>query len=145
MPGTLSSGEVSACFVRLARCVPIAKRCDSSRSRCRKCMEGLSIGRVKLFWPRIWNCSLPAFLSGPLEIATTAISSSPNASITSCTALNWPLPPSISSKSGQLVSWRSGSSLRARSNRRYIIWRIIAKSSPVVAACGPSDFMLNFR
>lgn len=40
MPAISSSGETPIAFCRLARCVPITKRCDSSRSRCRKNSTG---------------------------------------------------------------------------------------------------------
>ena len=48
IPGTPSSGLVSSLFCLFARCVPIAQRCASSRSRCRKCMADDCGDRVKL-------------------------------------------------------------------------------------------------
>ena len=50
--------------------------------------------------PGRWKVSRPALRSGPLETPTTGTSWTPASSSTSQTAESWPLPPSISSRSG---------------------------------------------
>ena len=79
--------------------------------------------------------------SGPFETATTGTSWTPASSITSHTAESWPLPPSISSRSGHSPFERSGSSF---SQPREAAAEHLAHHREIVAGhgLGPLDVEL---
>ena len=79
----------------------MAKRCASSRRRCRKYSTGSRGGSWNAAASGVWNHSRPASRSGPLAIATSATSLTPRSSSTPRAAESWPAPPSISTRSGQ--------------------------------------------
>jgi hypothetical protein len=62
--------------------------------------------------------------------------------MTSITALIWPAPPSISTRSGRMAPWPSSSSLTRREKRRFSTSFIMPKSSPGVMSV---PLMLNLR
>ena len=126
-PGISSSGERPIALARLARCAPIAKRCASSRSRCRKYSTGSRGSSENGGRPGTKNRSRPALRSGPLAIdddrrdRRCRVRRRP-----ACAAVSWPCPPSISTRSGHSPRSRSGSSFSARPKRRLNTSRIIA-------------------
>src|SRR4051794_33074887 len=73
---------------------------------------------------------------------TTGTSWIPAHSRASTTALSWPVPPSISSRSGHSPRLRSGSSASSLAKRRPSTSRIIAKSLPGTVS---GRLMLHFR
>ena len=98
--GISSSGLLTKSFLRRARCVPMAKRCASSRSRWTKNSAGSRGGAGTARGPRQRRSRGPALRSGPLAIAASATPSTPSAAKTSRAASNWPRPPSMTTRSG---------------------------------------------
>ena len=70
-PATRSSAERPTPLPRLARWLVIAKRCASSRSRCKKYRTGSRWSSLKGGRPGRCSVSRPASRSGPLAIAST--------------------------------------------------------------------------
>jgi hypothetical protein len=141
-PGISSSGVAPTALARLARWAPIrpavrlvAQALDEVENRVVALQRqgassrggGIPLSRRRGRCPwrrRSWDVVDPQFGHDPGHRRTC------------------PAPPSISSRSGQLSRFRSGSSFRRRSKRRVSTSRIMPKSSLFAPA---ADLMLNLR
>ncbi len=96
--GISSSGDRPIALARLARCAPIAKRCASSRSRCRKYSTGSRGSSENGVRPGRKNLSRPA-LRPTLGDRDDRQVLDPQFGEDLLRAVSWPWPPSISTRS----------------------------------------------
>ena len=100
MPGISCRPASRMSFLRSLRCEPITKRCASSRSRWMKYSTGSRGSSLIASRSGMNRVSRPASRSGPLATAISETWVSPSASKISLTALSWPRPPSMMTRSG---------------------------------------------
>ncbi len=126
-PGTVSRRDRSALRERRARWCVIAKRCASSRTRCTRKSVGLSfsmmIGRER-----------PGANSSSLRLARpkTGTLPRPASRSTRWAAPSWPLPPSMSTRSGSTPKLSSRTRPSAVAVRRRLLRQLAVAPGGIV-------------